>query len=126
VVKFPTEFDRLNQMHKIPDWYILPSAAFTISRKQIKYYQFLDKQPENGDVVYGKITRLGQHVELENKSGRIHRLNEGSTAIFVFGNRYAPDFYEGKIPVTMTDKVDLLAMCELRTHQLKNPPESKY
>ena len=96
-------------MHKIPDWYILPSAAFTISRKQIKYYNFLEKQPENGDVVYGKVTRIGQHVELENKSGRIHRLNEGSTAIFVFGNRYAPDFYEGKIPITMTDKVDLLA-----------------
>jgi hypothetical protein len=96
-------------MHKIPDWYILPSAAFTISRKQIKHYSFLDKQPENGDVVYGKVTRLGQHVELENKSGRIHRLNEGSTAIFVFGNRYAPDFYEGVLPTTMTDKVDLLA-----------------
>ncbi len=96
-------------MHKIPDWYILPSAAYTISRKQIKYYNFLDKQPENGDVVYGKITRLGQHTELENKSGRIHRLNEGSTAIFVFGNRYAPDFYEGVIPTTMTANVDLLA-----------------
>jgi hypothetical protein len=96
-------------MHKIPDWYILPSAAFTISRKQIKHYNFLDKQPENGDVVYGKVSRLGQHVELENKSGRIHRLNEGSTAIFVFGNRYAPDFYEGVIPTTMTNKVDLLA-----------------
>ncbi len=96
-------------MHKIPDWYILPSAAFTISRKQIKHYTFLDKQPENGDVVYGKVIRLGQHVELENKSGRIHRLNEGSTAIFVFGNRYAPDFYEGVIPTTMTNKVDLLA-----------------
>ena len=96
-------------MHKIPDWYILPSAAFTISRKQIKHYNFLDKQPENGDVVYGKVTRLGQHVELENKSGRIHRLNEGSTAIFVFGNRYAPDFYEGVVPTTITNKVDLLA-----------------
>ena len=96
-------------MHKIPDWYILPSAAFTISRKQIKYYNFSDKQPENGDVIYGKITRIGQHAELENKSGRIHRLNEGSTAIFVFGNRYAPDFYEGVIPATMTTKVDLLA-----------------
>ena len=93
-------------MYKIPDWYILPSAAFTISRKQIKHYTFLDKQPENGDVVYGKVIRLGQHVELENKSGRIHRLNEGSTAIFVFGNRYAPDFYEGVIPTTMTNKVD--------------------
>jgi hypothetical protein len=96
-------------MHKIPDWYILPSAAFTISRKQIKHYNFLDKPPENGDVVYGKITRIGQHTELENKSGRIHRLNEGSTAIFVFGNRYAPDYYEGKIPETMLNKVDLLA-----------------
>ncbi len=96
-------------MHKIPDWYILPSAAYTISRKQIKQYVFLDKQPEIGDVVYGKVVRLGQHTELENKSGRIHRLNEGSTAIFVFGNRYAPDFYEGMLPTTMQIKVDLLA-----------------
>jgi hypothetical protein len=96
-------------MHKIPDWYILPSAAFTISRKQIKYYNFLDKQPEIGDIVYGKIVRIGQHAELENKSGRIHRINEGSTAIFVFGNRYAPDYYEGTIPMTMSTKVDLLA-----------------
>ncbi len=96
-------------MNKIPEWYILPSAAYTIDRKQIKTYNFLDKQPEVGDVIYGKITRLGQHKELENKSGRIHRLNEGSTAIFVFGNRYAPDFYEGIIPPTMTTKVDLLA-----------------
>jgi hypothetical protein len=96
-------------MQKIPDWYILPSAAYTISRKQIKYYNFLDRQPEIGDVVYGKIIRLGQHAELENKSGRIHRINEGSTAIFVFGNRYAPDYYEGVIPMTMSVKVDLLA-----------------
>jgi hypothetical protein len=96
-------------MHKVPDWYILPSAANTISRKQIKYYSFQDKSPEIGDVIYGKITRLGQHTELENKSGRIHRINEGSTGIFVFGNRYAPDYYEGFIPSSMTAKVDLLA-----------------
>lgn len=96
-------------MHKIPDGYILPSAAYTISKKQIKYYEFQDKKPEIGDVVYGKIARLGQHTELENKSGRIHRINEGSIAIFVFGNRYAPDFYEGFIPATMNTKVDLLA-----------------
>jgi hypothetical protein len=118
-------------MHKIPDWYILPSAAFTISRKQIKYYTFLDKQPENGDVVYGKVSRLGQHVELENKSGRIHRLNEGSTAIFVFGNRYAPDFYEGVIPTTMTNKVDLLARSgiignvQVKNSSVKEPTQLK-
>jgi hypothetical protein len=96
-------------MNKIPDWCILPSAAYTISRKQIKYYIFQDKQPEVGDVVYGKVTRLGQHTELENKSGRIHRINEGSTGIFVFGNRYAPDYYEGFVPSSMETKVDLLA-----------------
>jgi hypothetical protein len=69
----------------------------------------LEKVPEIGDVVYGKILRLGQHSELENKSGRIHRINEGSTAIFVFGNRYAPDYYEGFIPETTIAKTDLLA-----------------
>ena len=121
----------MNQMHKIPDWYILPSAAFTISRKQIKHYNFLDKQPENGDVVYGKVTRLGQHVELENKSGRIHRLNEGSTAIFVFGNRYAPDFYEGVVPATITNKVDLLARSgiignvQVKNSSVKEPTQIK-
>lgn len=96
-------------MTKIPDGYILPSAAYTINPKQIKDYFFLDKSPEIGDVIYGKILRIGQHIELENKLGRIHRVNEGSTAIFVFGNRYAPDYYEGLIPETMTAKVDLLA-----------------
>jgi hypothetical protein len=118
-------------MHKIPDWYILPSAAYTISRKQIKYYNFSDKLPENGDAVYGKITRIGQHVELENKSGRIHRLNQGSTAIFVFGNRYAPDFYEGTIPKTMETKVDLLARSgiignvQVKNSSVKEPTQVK-
>ena len=118
-------------MHKIPDWYILPSAAYTISRKQIKYYNFSDKKPENGDTVYGKITRIGQHAELENKSGRIHRLNEGSTAIFVFGNRYAPDFYEGTIPEMMETKVDLLARSgivgnvQVKNSSVKEPTQVK-
>jgi hypothetical protein len=118
-------------MHKIPDWYILPSAAYTISRKQIKHYSFSDKRPENGDVVYGKIARLGQHTELENKLGRIHRLNEGSTAIFVFGNRYAPDFYEGTIPKTMETKVDLLARSgiignvQVKNSSVKEPTQVK-
>jgi hypothetical protein len=108
-------------MNKIPDWYILPSAAYTISKKQVKYFEFRDRQPQVGDVMYGKVIRLGQHVELENKSGRIHRLNEGSTGIFVFGNRYAPDYYEGFIPTEITTKVDLLARSGLVGNvQVKN------
>jgi hypothetical protein len=118
-------------MYKIPDGYILPSAAYTISRKQIKYYEFQDKKPEIGDVIYGKIARLSQHTELENKSGRIHRINEGSPGIFVFGNRYAPDFYEGLVPETMTTQVDLLARSGLigtvkvKNSSISNPTQVK-
>jgi hypothetical protein len=118
-------------MRKIPEGYILPSAAYTIGAKQLKHYDFIDKIPEIGDVVYGKISRIGQHTELENKSGRIHRLNEGSAAIFVFGNRYAPDYYEGFISEAMTAKASLLARSgvvgdvQVKNSSVKEPTQVK-
>lgn len=96
-------------MKKIRPGYILPSAAYTIQKRHIKFYDFLDKRPEVGDVVYGKIVRLGQHSELENKFGRIHTINDGSKAVFVYGNRYAPDHYEGFIPKEAVAELDLIA-----------------
>ena len=81
--------------NRIPPGYIHPSAAFSIRKNQIRAYSFTDHEPRCGDVVYGKVTRLGFHSNLENKSGRLHVLNDGSKSIFVFGNRYAPDHYEG-------------------------------
>jgi hypothetical protein len=96
-------------MHKIPRGYIFPSAAFSLSTKQIKFYQPMDRVPEIGDVVYGEVGRIGQHSSLENVSGRIHNLHDGSRALFVFGNRYAPDYYEGTLPERFEPKVDLLA-----------------
>jgi hypothetical protein len=36
-------------------------------------------------------------------------VHDGSKAVFVFGNRYAPDYYEGLVPDKMTEEVDLLA-----------------
>ncbi|UCC22302.1 MAG: hypothetical protein JSW23_11005 [Planctomycetota bacterium] len=96
-------------MNKVTKGFILPSAAFTIKRSQIKFYQYSEKQPEPGDVVYGVVSRIGRHSSLENASGRIHMIHDGTKAIFVFGNRYAPDFYEGLIPDQMLDEVDLLA-----------------
>jgi hypothetical protein len=36
-------------------------------------------------------------------------VNDSSKGIFVFGNRYAPDYYEGLVPEAMTEEVDLLA-----------------
>jgi hypothetical protein len=94
-------------MKKVPLGYISTSAAFTIPKA--KFCNFVDKKPEVGDVVYGRVTRLGQHCELENKSGRIHSINDGSKAIFVFGNRYAPDYYEAFVPDEMKSEVDLIA-----------------
>jgi len=94
---------------KIPPGYLLPSAALALKKGQIKWYSFLDKAPEPGDVVYGKVTRLGHHSTLENRSGRVHALNDGSRAVFVFGNRYATDHYEGIVPSEPTAEVDMLA-----------------
>lgn len=96
-------------MKKIPPGFILPSAAYTMKKSRIKWYDFSDRPPQVGDVVYGKITRIGQHSGLENRNGRIHVINDGSKGVFVFGNRYAPDHFEGIIPETSTSEVDLLA-----------------
>ena len=69
----------------------------------------LDKSPEPGDLVFGSIRRIGQHSSLENVSGRIHAVHNGSKAVFVFGNRYAPDHYEGVVQEDLVKDVDLLA-----------------
>jgi len=96
-------------MKKILPGYITPSAAFTIKKNQVTTYETVEKSPEVGDVVYGRVTRLGHHQNLENRSGRIHKIHVGSKAIFVFGNRYAPDHYEGVVPEVQLPEVDLMA-----------------
>jgi hypothetical protein len=89
--------------------FLLPSAAFCIARKQIHRYERIEKPPEVGDVIYGEVTSVGFHSTLENKEGRIHAINTGSRAVFVFGNRYAPDHYEGLVPTEPRREVDMLA-----------------
>lgn len=96
-------------MGKISKGFILPSSAYTITYKQIKHYKQIDKPPVAGDLAYGTIERIGEHSSLENKSGRIHMIHNGTRAVFVFGNRYAPDYYEGILPETFTERVDLVA-----------------
>ncbi|MDD5063971.1 MAG: hypothetical protein PHQ35_04315 [Phycisphaerae bacterium] len=94
---------------KISKGFIFPSAALTIKPSQIKYYRLFDKPPQAGDLVYGIINCIGQHSSMENALGRIHMIHDGTKAIFVFGNRYAPDYYEGLVPSEMTEEVDLIA-----------------
>lgn len=97
-------------MKKIKPGYRLPSAAFTIPRKAIKGYLPITQPPQIGDLLYGEVASLGQHSSLENSHGRIHTIHQGTRAIFVFGNRYAPDYYEGVLPTEPGfDSIDLLA-----------------
>ncbi|MBC8195359.1 MAG: hypothetical protein ISR43_02555 [Acidimicrobiia bacterium] len=96
-------------MDRVPRGYVLPSAAFTIQPKRIHAHIPWTATPRHGDVLYGRIERLGAHRELENKSGRIHRIADGSAAIFVVGNRYASDAYEAVVPTRPAPSLDLVA-----------------
>lgn len=96
-------------MHKISRGFLLPSSAITIKRKDICYYKYDPKPPVAGDLVYGIVTRIGHHSSIEHTSGRLHRIQDGTRSIFVFGNRYAPDQFEGQLPDTMMDEAEILS-----------------
>jgi len=114
-------------MKRIPRGYILPSAAYTLTPSIPQSYAPTEEPPRPGDVVYGKIASLGAHRELENKSGRIHRLTETTTALFVYGNRYATDAFESFVPNAAASMVDLasrsgvIGHVELRNSRIANP-----
>lgn len=109
----------------------MPSVAFTLRRHQIKFYTSSTKRPEIGDIVYGEIIRMGQHSTLENASGRIHMIQDGTKGIFVFGNRYAPDYFEGVVPQKFSKEVDLLArsgmigLVKTKNSKMKDPTRVK-
>ena len=97
-------------MKKIRPGYILPSGAITIPPKLVRHYEpSLDRAPRVGDLVYGRIQYIGEHSSLENKHGRIHAVTDGSRAVFVYGNRYAPDAFEGVVPERFEREADLIA-----------------
>ena len=97
-------------MNKIKPNCITPSSAYSVSKSHIRFYDdTIKKQPEIGDLIFGEISELGHHRLLESKSARLHTLNIGTRAVFVFGNRYAPDQFEGLVPETLTEYIDLFS-----------------
>ena len=96
-------------MKKIQAGFILPSAAYAVPRARIRHYRSDGKPPEAGDLVFGSVVYLGQHSTLENKQGRIHLINDKTKSVFVFGNRYAPDYYEAVVPDHFPHTADLIA-----------------
>ncbi len=89
---------------------IIPSAAFSVPKKLIKQYVSLpERTPAVGDLIFGEVCLIGHHKSLESRSARIHTIHDRTRAVFVFGNRYAPDHYEGLVPQAIGDTVDMLA-----------------
>lgn len=62
--------------------------------------------PRAGDLVLARVDRLGQHKRLELVTSRRASLFEEDEIVVVFGNRYAPDQFEGIVP-------DRLERCHL-------------
>jgi Domain of unknown function (DUF1611_C) P-loop domain len=64
--------------------------------------------PEPGDLLLARIVELGQHRRLELVDGRRAMLFPGDHIVVCYGNRYAPDQFEGLIPDAMCE-TNLLA-----------------
>jgi len=54
--------------------------------------------PLAGDLVLARVDKLGQHRRLELATSRRASLFEGDEIVVVYGNRYAPDQFEGIVP----------------------------
>jgi hypothetical protein len=54
--------------------------------------------PHAGDLVLARVESLGQHRRLELTTSRRAEMYEGDEIVVVFGNRYAPDQFEGIVP----------------------------
>jgi len=65
-----------------------------------------DLTPLAGDVLLARVDQLGHHTRLELTTSRRAEMFEGDEIALVFGNRYAPDQYEGVVP-------DRLGPCRL-------------
>lgn len=57
-----------------------------------------DLRPEAGDLTLARVDAIGQHRRLELTTSRRADLFEGDHVIVAFGNRYAPDQFEGVVP----------------------------
>lgn len=98
----------MNIIGKISKSSFLPSAAITVPWYRYSYKEYNTK-PKNGDLVYGEVISIGEHSTLENKQGRIRKIYSGTKGLFVIGNRYAPDYYEGFEPKTNRVTLDLMS-----------------
>lgn len=58
-------------------------------------------RPRTGDVVLARIARLGHHRHIEEPNGRRAVLHLGDEIIVTYGDRYATDQFESRVPSTL-------------------------
>jgi hypothetical protein len=77
-----------------------------INQEQATQLLYGSVSPEAGDLVLARVEELGHHKRLELVSSRRATMFEGDEIVVVYGNRYAPDQFEGIVP-------DHLGRCRL-------------
>src|SRR3712207_3660087 len=65
-------------------------------------------EPEPGDLVLAEVLELGQHKRIELFDGRRAMMFPGDYIVVCFGNRYAPDQFEGEVGSAL-EECELLA-----------------
>lgn len=58
-------------------------------------------RPRSGDILLARISRLGNHKNLELPTGRRSGLHVGDLIIVAFADRYATDQFESYVPLTL-------------------------
>lgn len=54
--------------------------------------------PKAGDLLLARVSRVGKHARIEQPDGRRSHLYAGDEILVCYGNRYAPDQFEGLVP----------------------------
>jgi len=69
-----------------------------INRQQEFHLLSGELAPLPGDLLLAQVVELGQHKRLELATSRRASLFEGDEIVIAYGNRYAPDQFEGVVP----------------------------
>ena len=77
--------------------HVLPHRAETWSELRDNLLS-VDRDPRANDVVLGRIVDIGRHGAVELACGRKADLHLGDLIVGAFGNRYATNQYEGRVP----------------------------
>ncbi|MEM8984728.1 MAG: DUF1611 domain-containing protein [Pseudomonadota bacterium] len=83
----------------------LAAAARAFTTRRVSFSRvttlLLDVLPVPGQVVLARVRRLGHHTRLQDRHGRRVTLFPGDEIIVCYGERYAPQQFEGRLPAAL-------------------------